>query len=41
MKTNKTYMNTRVVDEKVTTYIVPDIGTTIVAISNNMVVIQV
>jgi hypothetical protein len=41
MKTNKTYMNTKVVDEKVTMYVIPDIGTTTMAISNNMVVIQV
>jgi hypothetical protein len=34
-------MNTKVVNEKITTYVVPDISTTIMAIDNHMVVIQV
>jgi hypothetical protein len=41
MKTNKTYMNTTVLNEKATMYVVPNIGTTTVAINNHMVVIQV
>jgi hypothetical protein len=40
MKTNKTCMNTRVVNEKATTYVVPNIGTSTMVINNNMVVIQ-
>ncbi len=41
MKINKPQMNINVVNEKVTTSVVPNINTTIVAINNHMVVIQV
>ncbi len=41
MKINKPQMNTRVVNEKATTFVVPDISTIAVAIDNHMVVIQV
>jgi len=34
-------MNTRAVNEKATTFVVPDISTIVVAIDNHMVVIQV
>ncbi len=41
MKTNKPQMNTRAVNEKATTFVVPDISTIAMAIDNHMVVIQV
>ncbi len=41
MKTNKPHINTRALNEKTTTFVVPNINTTIVAIDNHMVVIQV
>jgi len=41
MKINKPQMNTRAVNEKATTFVVPDISTIVVAIDNHMVVIQV
>jgi hypothetical protein len=40
MKTNKPQMDTRAVNEKATTFVVLDIST-IVAIDNHMVIIQV
>jgi hypothetical protein len=41
MKINKPQMNIRVMSEKTTTSIVPNIRTTIVVTNNHMVVIQV
>ncbi len=41
MKINKPQMNTKAINEKTTTSVVHDINTTIVAIDNHMVVIQV
>jgi hypothetical protein len=41
MKTNKPHINTRALNEKTTTFVVLNISTTIVAIDNHMVVIQV
>ncbi len=41
MKINKLQMNTRAVNEKTTTFIVPDINTIAVATDNHMVVIQI
>jgi len=41
MKTDKPHLNTRAINEEATTSIVLDINTTIMAINNHMVVIQV
>jgi hypothetical protein len=41
MKTNKPRMNTKVENEKTTTYVVLDISTTLVAIDDHMAIIQV
>jgi hypothetical protein len=41
LNVDKPYINIRSINEKTTTSIVPDIGTTIVVIDNHMVVIQV
>ncbi len=41
MKTNKPHINTKALNEKTTTFVVPNISTTIVAIGNHMVVFQV
>ncbi len=41
MKINKPHMNTKALNIKTTTFVVHDINTTIVAIDNHMVVIQI
>ncbi len=41
MKTNKPHMNTKVINEKTTTFVVLDINTTLVAIDDYMAKIQI
>ncbi len=41
LNVNKPQINIRLVNEKATTYVVLNIGTTTIAIKNHMVVIQV
>jgi hypothetical protein len=41
MKVDKPHMNTWVMNEKVTMFVIRDISTTIVAINNHMAVIEV
>ncbi len=41
LNVNKPQINSRSINEKATTYVVPNIGTTTIVIENHMVVIQV